>query len=247
MLRPLTLNYRSAGRILRVAGQVIRHNEKPSNIPEYPLTAARADGDKVRIVTHPSSAAEAEWVASEIERLHRAGARWRAFAVLYRSHAHRDKLVEALKSRRIPFVIKNLSILSHRLVRDVIAYLRLIDQPSDNIACLRVLAMPAWGFEPSDLVRLAERAKKGRGTSLWDTLQSAQGELPFSRVNGRHVDELAGLISEMRRKARSLTAAELFDELAEALGINLSAQRGAGRPEIFRPARAVRARVAAEE
>ncbi len=55
LLRPLTLNYRSAGRILRVAGQVIRHNEKPTNIPEYPLIAAREDGDKVRIVTHQSS------------------------------------------------------------------------------------------------------------------------------------------------------------------------------------------------
>ena len=102
LLRPLTLNYRSAGRILRVAGQAIRHNEKPANIPEYPLTAVREEGDKVRIVTHPSNEAEAQWVAGEIERLHRAGAKWRTFAVLYRSHAHRDKLVEALKARKIP-------------------------------------------------------------------------------------------------------------------------------------------------
>ena len=83
-----------------------------SNIPEYPLTAVREDGDKVRIVTHPSNIAEAQWVASEIERLHRAGAKWRTVAVLYRSHAHRDKLVEVLKGRKVPFVIKNLSILS---------------------------------------------------------------------------------------------------------------------------------------
>ncbi len=178
LLRSLTLNYRSAGRILRVAGQTIRHNEKPSNIPEYPLTAVREDGDKVRIVTHASSDAEARWVANEIERLHRAGAKWRTFAVLYRSHAHRDKMVEVLKARKVPFVIRNLSILSHGLVRDVIAYLRLIDQPSDNVACARVLAMPAWGLEASDLVRLAERTAKSKGASLWDTLQSAQGELP---------------------------------------------------------------------
>jgi len=54
LLRPLTLNYRSTGCILRVAGQAIRHNEKPNNIPEYPLTAVREDGEKVRIVTHAS-------------------------------------------------------------------------------------------------------------------------------------------------------------------------------------------------
>jgi DNA helicase II / ATP-dependent DNA helicase PcrA len=221
LLRPLTLNYRSAGRILRVAGQVIRHNEKPTNIPEYPLTAVREDGDKVRIVTHPTSDAEAQWVAGEIERLHRAGAKWRTIAVLYRSHAHRDKLVDALKARKIPFVIKNLSILSHRLVRDLVAYLRLIDQPSDDVACARVLAMPAWGLEPSDLVRLIERAAKGKGMSLWDTIQAAQGELPFSGGK-RNLDELVEMISSLRKKARELTATELFDELAEKLEISSS-------------------------
>jgi DNA helicase II / ATP-dependent DNA helicase PcrA len=219
LLKPLTLNYRSSGRILRVAGQSIRHNEKPLNIPEYPLTAVHEEGDKVRIVTHASNIAEAQWVAGEIERLHRAGARWRAFAVLYRTHAHRDKLVEVLKSRKIPFVIKNLSILSHRLVRDLIAYLRVIDQTSDDVACARVLAMPAWGLGPSDLVRLAERAAKGKGVSLWDTMLTALSEPPFSGVD-RHLDDLAGFITNLRKKARSLTATELFGELAEALQID---------------------------
>src|SRR5579863_1399901 len=50
LLQPLTLNYRSAGRILRVAGQAISHNEKPTNIPEYPLSAVRDEGEKVRVV-----------------------------------------------------------------------------------------------------------------------------------------------------------------------------------------------------
>jgi DNA helicase-2/ATP-dependent DNA helicase PcrA len=219
LLRPLTLNYRSAGRILRVAGQVIRHNEKPTNIPEYPLTAVREDGEKVRIVTHPSSQAEAQWVSSELERLHRAGAKWRTFAVLYRGHAHRDKLVDALKARKIPFVIKNLSILSHRLVRDLIAYLRLIAQLSDDVACARVLAMPAWGLEPAHLVRLVERVAKGKGVSLWDTMSAAKDEPPFSG-GGRELGALVELVTGFRKKARQLTAAELFDELAEALEIS---------------------------
>src|SRR5579863_3423036 len=211
LLRPLTLNYRSAGRILRVAGQVISHNEKPTNIPEFPLTAVRDEGDKVRIVTHESSEAEAQWVAGELERLHRAGAKWRTFAVLYRSHAHRDKLVDALKARKIPFVIKNLSILSHRIVRDVIAYLRLIDQPSDDVACARVLAMPAWGLEAADLVRLIERTAKGKGVSLWDTMQASKAGPHFSGGD-RNLGILVELITELRKKGRQLTASELFDD-----------------------------------
>jgi len=67
------------------------HNEKPNNIPEYPLTAVREDGEKVRIVTHASNGAEAQWIASELERLHLAGAKWRTFAVLYRGTRNRDK------------------------------------------------------------------------------------------------------------------------------------------------------------
>jgi DNA helicase II / ATP-dependent DNA helicase PcrA len=222
LLRPLTLNYRSTGRILRVAGQAIRHNEKPVNLPEFPLTPVRDDGERVRIVTHPSSAAEAQWVAEEIERLHRAGARWRTFGVLYRTHAHRDRLVEALKRRRIPFVIKNLSILSHRLVRDLVSYLRLIDQTSDDVACARVLAMPAWGLQPADLVRLLERAAKNKGKSLWDTVHAAQAELPF--FGGKlNLGELGKLIVDLRKKAHELTAMELFDGLAEALQISSAA------------------------
>ena len=175
--------------------------------------------EKVRIVTHPTSLAEAQWVSSEIERLHRAGAKWRSFAVLYRSHAHRDKLVEALKARKIPFVIKNLSILSHRLVRDLIAYLRLIDHLSDDVACARVLAMPAWGLEPADLVRLIERAAKSKGGNLWDTMQAAKDEPPFSG-GGRDLGALVDLVTDFRKKARQLTAVELFDELAGALAMD---------------------------
>jgi DNA helicase II / ATP-dependent DNA helicase PcrA len=218
LLRPLTVNYRSTGTILRVAGEVIRHNEKPTNIPEYPLTAHGAEGEKVRIVTHESSATEAGWVAGELERLHRAGAKWRTFAVLYRGHTHRDKLVDELKARKIPFVIKNLSILSHRLVRDLIAYLRLLDQTSDDVACARVLAMPAWGLEPEDLARLLERTAKGKGISLWDTMLAAKGEPPFS-TGDRNLGALADLITGLRKKSRQRTAMELFDELAEALEI----------------------------
>ncbi len=219
LLRPLTVNYRSSGRILHVAGQAISHNEKPVNIPDYPLTADREDGEKVRIVTHPSADAEAQWVAGELERLHRAGARWRTFAVLYRSHANRDKLVDELKARKIPFVIKNLSILSHRVVRDIVAYLRLIDRAWDDVACARVLAMPAWGLGPADLVRLLERTAKSKGGSLWDATQGAQSEPAFSG-GGRNLGELTRLITDLRKKARSLTVAELFDELAEALEVS---------------------------
>jgi DNA helicase-2/ATP-dependent DNA helicase PcrA len=220
-VQPLTDNYRSTARILCVAGQVTSYLEHAPQAPKKELVAHKHPGEKVRIVEHASASAEARWIAAEIARLHAAGLRWRSFAALYRIHAHRDALVAALEERGIPFVIRNLSILSHWLVRDVMAYLRLIARPSDDLACARVLAAPAWGLEPPDLVRLVERAAKAK-KSLWETLQAAQGELPFSAGTRRGTDELVAGINALRERARKLTATELFDALAEWLEVSVA-------------------------
>ncbi len=219
-IQPLTGNYRSTGRILSVAGQVIAQNEKSPILPKKELTPHKPQGEKVRIADLGSPEEEAQWVVDELERLHRAGQRWRAFAVLYRMHTHRDRLVEALEARRIPFVIKNLSILANTLVRDVIAYLRLIAAPSDNVACARVLAAPGWGLEPGDLMRLCERASKGRGLALWDALQAAQGELPFTQ-SGKRTADLVELVHGLRKRSPHLPASALLDALAAELEIGL--------------------------
>ena len=128
-------------------------------------------------------------MAKEIERIHRAGRRWRDFAVLYRAHNHRDALVTELSQRKIPFVISRLSILEHPLVKDLIAYLRLIAKPYDDIAAARVLAAPAWRLTPSDLVRYAERARKSR-KKIYDELQNQAGK-PAVRTCGQRLDGAA--------------------------------------------------------
>src|SRR5262249_42440501 len=110
-------NYRSTPNILRVATQAISHNETSADFPSKVLHPRRAEGDRVRIVELATPEAEAAWVANELERGHRAGKPWRDYAVLYRQHVHRDVLVSELSRRKIPFVITNLSILEHPLVR----------------------------------------------------------------------------------------------------------------------------------
>lgn len=214
----LAQNYRSTKRILSVAHAVIRNNEQSPLLPDGRLHTENREGDKIRVVEFGSPAEEAHWVASEIERLHEAGARWNSMAVLYRNHTHRDSLVGALQRRGIPFVIRRFSILSSTLIRDLLAWLRLIGQPGDNVACARVLAAPYWGLEPRDLVRLAERAEKNHRRPLWDELDAAQGELPFART-GTHVQELVALVKQLRQSARRKPVSELLDELIRALKI----------------------------
>jgi DNA helicase-2/ATP-dependent DNA helicase PcrA len=217
-IRPLVDNYRSSGRILRIAGQVTRFLEASPLLPKKELIAHKPDGDKITMAEFASAEQEAGWIASEIERLHRAGRPWSRFAVLYRIHSHREDLVQALGERGIPFVIRNLSILNHPLIRDLLAYLRLLVKPWDNVACARVLAAPAWGLQPADLVRLCEKTTKGK-SALWDALQTPQGDLPFLSAS-RNTDELVAGLTALRRKAHKVTATDLFESLVEWLQLS---------------------------
>ncbi|HEV2341574.1 MAG TPA: ATP-dependent DNA helicase [Candidatus Acidoferrales bacterium] len=215
-LRSLTRNYRSTKRILDVASTVIQHNERPPFLPHKALATENPTGEKIRIVEFGSPEEEAYWVASETERLHAAGRPWRSCAVLYRKHTHRARIVDVLRRKRIPFVIRGLSVLSNTLVRDLIAYLRLITLRSDNVACARVLAAPYWGLEPRDLVRIAERA--ARRQSLYDVLEAPQQELAFRPE--MKTCALVEFLTGLRKQAARATARNVFDALVAELGLS---------------------------
>jgi DNA helicase-2/ATP-dependent DNA helicase PcrA len=213
----LVENYRSTPNILRVATQVIAQNTVSADFPKKVLSANKEEGEKIRIVELETEEGEARWIAGELERLHAAGRKWRDFAVLYRQHTHRDELVEELARRKIPFVISKLSILDHPLVKDVLAYLRLIATPFDDVACARVLAAPAWSLEPGELVRLAERARKGK-KALYDMLQDAQGQLAFDNSHAA-LGRLVEFTSEQRKTLRRRSAREILADLLEWLEV----------------------------
>lgn len=213
----LVENYRSTPNILRVATQVIAQNTVSADFPKKLLSANKEEGEKIRIVELETEEGEARWIVSELQRLHAAGRKWRDFAVLYRQHAHRDELVEELSRHKIPFVISKLSILDHPLVKDVLAYLRLIATPFDDIACARVLGAPAWSLEPADLVRLTERARKEK-KALYDMLQGTQGQLAFDSSHAA-LGRLVEFLSEQRKPLRRRSAREILGDLLEWLEV----------------------------
>src|SRR5690242_12180784 len=214
----LTENYRSTPNILRVATQVIGQNTVSADFPKKFLIATRPDGEKIRLVELASEEEEARWITGELQRIHAAGRRWMDFAVLYRQHAHRDELVRELAARKIPFVISRLSILDHPLVKDALGYLRLIARPFDDIACARVLSAPAWNLQANDVVRLAERAAKKRGTALYDALQAPQPELPFDGSKAS-LAPLLEFLSQHRKTMRRRMAREILADLLEWLEV----------------------------
>ena len=211
----LVENYRSTPNILRVATQVIAQNTVSADFPKKVLHDNKPAGEKIRIIELPTAEDEARWVTTELERLHKAGRRWREFAILYRAHNHRDELVRELSRRKIPFVISRLNILEHPLVKDVLAYLRLIATPYDDISVARVLSAPAWQLAPNDLLRFAERARKER-IRIYDVLQSQQPPLPFDPSHSALVELLrftTGQRKTMKRRDARHILADLFDWL----------------------------------
>jgi DNA helicase II / ATP-dependent DNA helicase PcrA len=214
----LAQNYRSTRKILRVAEEVIANNEPSPLLPPKHLETANREGEKIRVVEFATPGEEAQWVAEEIERLHKAGAAWGSMAVLYRKHVHREELLGTLSRMHIPYVIRKVSILSSTLVRDLLAWLHLIGAAGDNVACARVLAAPYWGLEPRDLVRLAERAEKNHRLPLAEEVETAQDEVPFTRERVR-LREFVELLERLRQRARKLHMGEVLDELIAALGL----------------------------
>jgi DNA helicase II / ATP-dependent DNA helicase PcrA len=220
----LVENYRSTPNILRVATQVIAQNTVSADFPKKVLSANKEESEKIRIVELENEHDEARWIVSELLRMRAAGCKWREFAILYRQHAHRHDLVEELCRHKIPFVISRLSILDHPLVKDVLAYLRLLENPADDIACARVLAAPAWSLEPADLVRLAERARKEK-KAIYEMLQVPQGQLPFDASHSA-LGKLIEFVSEQRRTLQRRSARGILADLLEWLEV---AQRASPR------------------
>jgi ATP-dependent DNA helicase Rep len=160
----LEQNYRSSARILQAANQLITNNP---HLFIKTLWCDRGLGDKVRILACPDETTEAERIVSEL-LVHKIKnqTHWRDYAILYRSN-HQARLVErALREQEIPYSISGGQSFFDRIeIKDVLAYLRLLDNPDDDAAFLRIANTPKRDLGPQTLSKLSDYAK-GRGVGL---------------------------------------------------------------------------------
>jgi DNA helicase-2/ATP-dependent DNA helicase PcrA len=177
----LEQNYRSTKRILSVAAQLITHNvrRKPKD-----LFTDNQEGAPVRFVRYATQRSEAETIAARIAGEIRAGRRRpRDFAIFYRVNALSRALEFALREQGIPYQIVNgLEFFQRREIKDVLAYLLLLNNPRDDVAFLRVINTPVRGIGRTTIERLAERANQ-RGLTLLEAARES------------------GLIPELKKKA----------------------------------------------
>lgn len=154
----LEQNYRSTKAILRVADQLIRHNVRRK---EKQLFTDNPEGVRVRLFAYPTQRDEAEDIAARIAAAVRSeGRRPRDFAIFYRTNALSRQIEHSLREHVLPYQIVNgLEFYQRKEIKDVLAYLHLLNNPRSDVALLRIINNPTRGIGKATVDRLRDRAR----------------------------------------------------------------------------------------
>ncbi|HEY8242630.1 MAG: UvrD-helicase domain-containing protein [Vicinamibacteria bacterium] len=211
----LEQNYRSTTRILRSANALIANNAK---LHDKRLWSERGHGDAIRVVAARDEEAEAEIVAAAISahRFEHRG-RWSDYAVLYRGNHQSRPFEAAFRAQGIPYDVSGgQSWFERAEIKDLIAYLRLIANPSDDPAFLRAVGVPRRGVGQTTLAKLADAAAATH-TSLAHAVRApAFAAAAHGRAHATLVG-FADLIDGLRARASRESAGRLIDELVRAI------------------------------
>jgi ATP-dependent DNA helicase Rep len=207
----LEQNYRCAKRILRAANTLIAHNP---HLHEKKLWSEHPEGPPIRVLECRDADHEAERIAAIAAHLaEKHKARWHEFAVLYRGNHQARALEKAMRLARVPYHLSGaLSFLDRAEVKDVLCYLRLLANPTDDAAFLRVVNVPKREIGATTLEKLGTLAQS-RHLSM---LETARSDSVLKQLSPRPASALAGfvdLIDTLRRDAARLPAAELVEEV----------------------------------
>lgn len=155
----LEQNYRSTGRILKAANAVIAHNP---HVFEKRLWSDYGFGEAIRVCGLRDEGGETEWIAHDIfHRRHQYGRKWRDFAVLYRGNFQSRLLEIKLKEMQVPYKVSGgTSFFAKTEIKDLMCYLRLLVNPDDDNAFLRIINTPRREIGPITLEKLAGWAAK---------------------------------------------------------------------------------------
>lgn len=207
-------NYRSSRPILDAANAVITNN--PGRIAKT-LRTRRPGGDSIVILAAADERDEAEWVARDLARRVTDGVAHAECAILYRTNAQSRALEEALRRAGVPYqIIGAISFYDRREVRDLLAYLRLIANPSDDEAFLRAIGVPRRGVGDVALAHLAEQARAWNVPML-TAAQRADGITtlrPNLKVAFR---EFADLVERLRHRAGEAAPVTVMEEVVQAI------------------------------
>src|SRR2546423_4386535 len=219
----LEQNYRSTNTILGAANHVIEHNRerKPKN-----LWSDLGEGEPVRVYEVEDEHAEARFVAAEIAALVEEGFNGNEIAVFYRTNAQSRVLEDVLVRQGVAYqVVGGPRYYERAEIKDVIAYLQVIDNPYDAVSLLRIANPPRRGIGDSTLSRLQGHAD-AFGVSLWE----ATGQAEEAGIGGaplKAVQQFHGVMQSLQAGALELEGSELMERVLDRSGYRIAP--GGGR------------------
>lgn len=206
----LEQNYRSTANILAAAHSVIENNRGRK---DKKLWTSREDGGKIVYCRADDEREEARYIAREIDRLKTNDRKYSDFAVLYRTNAQSRTFEEALSAREIPYrVLGGLRYYDRKEVKDIVSYMRLVQNPSDDLALVRIINEPKRGVGAKTLEKLQTLARV-RDTSLLETLMDEEIVNSLSAKAAKGIRQLTACIMKYSGEKDRMKVSELYDGL----------------------------------
>jgi DNA helicase-2/ATP-dependent DNA helicase PcrA len=211
---PLEQNYRSTNTILRAANHVIAHNTERK---EKNLWSELGEGEPVRVLEMEDEHAEARYVAAQIARLVEEGDNGSEIAVFYRTNAQSRVLEDVLVRQDVAYqVIGGPRFYERAEIKDVIAYLQVLDNPADLVSLQRIANRPRRGIGDTTMARLGAHAE-AMGVTLFEALDRAE-EAGVAAAPLRNVQGLWRLLQSLQAASRELTVPDLVERVLEESG-----------------------------
>ena len=205
----LEQNYRSTQHILDAANAVIEHN---AGRQDKRLWSELGQGEPVRVVECQDERSEARFVVGQIARVIGEGGSLRDVAIFYRTNAQSRALEESLRQADVPYrIIGGTGFYDRQEIKDALAYLRAIANPSDEVSLRRIINVPRRAIGDTTVSRLAEHASM-LGVSLRLALLDAESILPGAAAR-KAVAGFAALMDRLTAAAVSMEPAELLERI----------------------------------
>ncbi len=204
----LEQNYRSTGSILKAANSVIEYNSKRKG---KKLWTEKQDGKKPSYRRVETEKEEAYYVGQEIDRIRNAGNSYKDFAILYRTNAQARNFEEILSARRIPYrVFGGTRYYDRKEIKDIVAYMRLVLNPKDDLALTRVINEPKRGIGAKTIETIATLAKV-RNESIFQALQDQEVVNSLSQKASTAVKEFIAVIDKYNKEKDNLRVSDIYE------------------------------------
>ena len=222
----LEQNYRSTGHILSAANAVVRHN---SQRKDKRLFTAEGDGEKIQAFQASDERDEGRWIAGEIEKLHSKGMSYDDIAVFYRTNAQSRILEDMFLRAGVPYkIVGGTRFFDRAEIRDVMAYLKMIVNPADEMSVKRVINTPRRGIGSTSIQKIEQLARDNR-CSFFQACEIACAETGMFSAKVRNgLSSFVSLVREGRRMDGELK--DVVEMIVDKTGL-LQAFRAEGTME----------------